>query len=80
MQYQPQLSTIRRGVVTSALIADNTIVSVVLRDGEALRSSDTVDGEFNNADLANNAITCYKIANGEVKAEDLAPSIQIREG
>jgi hypothetical protein len=59
------------------MIADNTIVSADLRDGQAVRSVDIVDGQVNTADLANNAVTSDKIASGEVKAEDLDPSIEL---
>jgi hypothetical protein len=71
---------IGRGVITSALIADETIVSADLKDGAAVRSSDIVDGQVNTADLASNAVTSDKIKNGEVKAEDLDPSIDIGGG
>jgi hypothetical protein len=71
---------IGRGVITSSLIADNTIVSADLRDGAAVRSSDIVDGQVNTADLADDAVTSDKIKNGEVKAEDLDPSIELGDG
>jgi hypothetical protein len=69
-----------RGFITSAMIADNTIVSADLRDGAAVRSSDIVDGQVNTADLADNAVTSDKIRDGEVKAEDLDPSIELGGG
>lgn len=62
------------------MIADNTITSSDLKDGAAVRSSDIVDGQVNTADLANNAVTSDKIRDGEVKAEDLDPSIEIGNG
>jgi hypothetical protein len=46
-----------RGFITSAMIADDTIVSADLKDRSAVRSSDIVDGQ--------------------VKAEDLDPSIEL---
>ncbi|MGH9955206.1 MAG: hypothetical protein ACREAS_10520 [Nitrososphaera sp.] len=66
-----------RGFITSAMIADNTIVSADLKDGSAVRSSDIVDGQVNTADLADDAVTTDKIRDGEVKEEDLDPSIEL---
>jgi hypothetical protein len=62
------------------MIQDNSIVLDDLRDGAAIRSSDIVDGQVNTADLANNAVTSDKIRDGEVKAEDLDPSIELGDG
>jgi hypothetical protein len=62
------------------MIADNTIVSADLKDGAAVRSSDIVDGQVNTVDLAANAVTSDKIKNGQVKAEDLDPGIQVGGG
>jgi hypothetical protein len=66
-----------RGFITSAMIADDTIVSADLKDGSAVRSSDIVDGQVNTADLADDAVTTDKIRDGEVKEEDLDPSIEL---
>jgi hypothetical protein len=43
--------------------------------------SDIIDGEVITlpADLANNAVTSGKISDGEVKAEDLDPSIGLSD-
>lgn len=67
-------------IVTSANIQDNTIVSADLRDGQAVRSTDIVNGQVTAGDLANNAVTTDKIRDGEVKANDLDPSIIIGGG
>ena len=67
---------IPREFITSASIADDTIVSADLKDGQAVTSSDIVDGQVSTADLASDAVTTDKIEDGEVKAEDLDPSIQ----
>jgi len=66
--------------VTSANIVDNTLVSADLRDGQAVRSTDIVDGQVTASDLATNAVTTDKIRDGEVKANDLDPSIIVGGG
>src|SRR3712207_3899535 len=38
--------------------------------GQRVTSSNIVDGEVKNQDLANNAVTSDKIANGDVTSED----------
>jgi hypothetical protein len=49
--YSYQQLIIRRGFITSFMIADNTITSSDLKDGAAVRSSDIVDGQVNTADF-----------------------------
>jgi hypothetical protein len=47
------------------------------RTGPRITSTNIVDGEVSNQDLAPDAVTSDKIKDGEVKAEDLDPSIEI---
>jgi hypothetical protein len=70
-------SFIPRGFITSNHIADNTIISADLKDEQAVRSVDIVNGQVGTADLGTNAVTSTKIKNGEVEAEDLDPSLNI---
>lgn len=58
--------------ITSTQIVDETIVSDDLRDGEAVMSTDIVDGQVDSADLTNDAVTSGKISDGEVTTENLA--------
>jgi hypothetical protein len=66
--------------VTSANIEDETIVSADLQDGAAVRSSDIVDGQVDNADLAGDAVTSDKIEDGQIQADDLDPSLRDGQG
>jgi hypothetical protein len=61
--------------VTSANIEDETIASADLQDGAAVTSTDIVDGQVDTADLADDAVTSDKLRDGEVKADDLDPSL-----
>ena len=47
------------------------------RQGPRITSANIVDEEVKNQDLAANSVTSDKIQNGQVKEEDLDPSIQI---
>lgn len=64
-------ASIADGAVTSAKIADGTIVTADLADN-AITSAKIVDGTIATVDIADNAITSAKIADGTITSADIA--------
>lgn len=68
---QAPTAAIADGAVTSAKIADGTIVTGDISDG-AITSAKIADGAIQTGDIADSAITSAKIADGTITTADIA--------
>lgn len=68
---------IANNAVTSAKIADGTIVTADLADN-SVTSAKIVDGAIATADIANGAITAAKIAAGTITADKLSSGVVLK--